>query len=234
MAGENSNGRVIAITGAFGALGSAVARAAAPGARLALIDAAKTAPASLPSGEAVLTLGGVDLTDAAQVKAAIEAVLSRFGRLDALVNVAGGFRWEMHEGGDPETWRTLFRINVETASNTCRAAIPALRASGAGRIVNVGANGAVKAAAGMGPYAASKAAVHKLTEALAEELKPDGICVNAVLPSIIDTPVNRADMPDADHSLWVAPEDLATVILFLASEPARAVTGALVPVTGRV
>ena len=86
----------------------------------------------------------------------------------------------------------------------------------------------------MGPYAASKAGVHKLTEALAEELKAEGITVNAVLPSILDTPTNRADMPDADPTAWVAPDDLAAVILFLASEAARAVTGALVPVTGRV
>jgi len=230
----NSTARVIAITGAFGTLGAAVARAAAPGARLALIDFAKTAPASVPSGDEVLALGGVDLTDPAQAKAAVEAVVQRFGRMDALVNVAGGFRWEMHEGGEPDTWRNLFRMNVETTANACRAAIPALRASGSGRIVNTGANGAVKAAAGMGAYAASKAGVHRLTEALAEELKADGICVNAVLPSIIDTPVNRADMPDADFSAWVKPEDLAAVILFLASEAARAVTGALVPVTGRV
>jgi NAD(P)-dependent dehydrogenase (short-subunit alcohol dehydrogenase family) len=231
---ENSTGRVLAITGAFGTLGAAVARAAAPTSRLALIDLAHVAPAGLPANIETLVLGGVDLTDPAQAKDAIAAILDRFGQLDALINVAGGFRWEMHEGGDPQTWRTMFRINVETAANATRAAIPALRASAAGRIVNVGANGAVKAAAGMGPYAASKAGVHKLTEALAEELKPDGVCVNAVLPSIIDTPVNRADMPDADFSTWVKAEDLAVVILFLASEEARAVTGALVPVTGRV
>jgi NAD(P)-dependent dehydrogenase (short-subunit alcohol dehydrogenase family) len=231
---ENSNGRVLAITGAFGTLGCAVARAAARENRLALIDFAQVAPAGLPANIETLVLGGVDLTDPAQAKTAIDAAVERFGRLDGLINVAGGFRWELHEDGAPETWRRLFRMNVETTANACRASIRALRDSGAGRIVNIGANGAVKAAAGMGAYAASKAGVHRLTEALAEELKPDGICVNAVLPSIIDTPVNRADMPGADFSTWVQPEDLAAVILFLASEPARAVTGALVPVTGRV
>jgi NAD(P)-dependent dehydrogenase (short-subunit alcohol dehydrogenase family) len=231
---ENTNGRVLAITGAFGTLGAAVARAAARTNRLALIDFAQVAPAGLPANIEVEVLGGVDLTDPAQAKAAIEATVERFGQLDGLINIAGGFRWEMHENGDPATWRNLFRMNVETAANTCRAAIQALRDSGEGRIVNIGANGAVKAGAGMGAYAASKAGVHKLTEALAEELKPDGICVNAVLPSIIDTPVNRADMPGADWSAWVKPEELAEVILFLASAAARPVTGALIPVTGRV
>lgn len=228
-------GRVYAITGAFGALGSAVAKAAAAqGARLALIDFAPTAPQGLPSGDDVLVLGGVDLTDPAAAKAAVEAISARFGGLDVLINVAGGFRWEMHEGGDPETWAKLFLMNVQTASNITRAALGPLKASKAGRIVNIGANGAVKAATGMGPYAASKAGVHKLTEALAEELKGAGVTVNAVLPSILDTAVNRADMPDADFSAWVKPEELASVILFLASEQAGAVTGALVPVTGRV
>jgi NAD(P)-dependent dehydrogenase (short-subunit alcohol dehydrogenase family) len=125
-------------------------------------------------------------------------------------------------------------MNVKTAANASRAAIPHLRASGSGRIVNVGANAAIKAAAGMGAYAASKAGVHRLTESLAEELKTDGVTVNAVLPSILDTGANRSDMPKADFSAWVAPDDLASVMLFLASEEARAVTGALVPVTGRV
>ncbi|MCR5881030.1 SDR family oxidoreductase [Phenylobacterium sp. J367] len=98
----------------------------------------------------------------------------------------------------------------------------------------MGSNAALKASLGMGAYAAAKAGVHSLTQALAEELKGDGVTVNAVLPSIIDTPANRKDMPDADPSAWVAPDDLAAVILFLASEAARAVTGALLPVTGRV
>ncbi|CAN7611788.1 SDR family NAD(P)-dependent oxidoreductase [Phenylobacterium sp. LjRoot225] len=228
-------GRVYAITGAFGVLGAAVAKAAAAqGARLALIDFAKQAPAGLPSGEDVLVLGGVDLTDPTAAKAAVDAVVARFGGLDVLINVAGGFRWEMHEGGDPETWSKLFLMNVQTTANATRAAVGPLKASASGRIVNVGANGAVKAGMGMGAYAASKAGVHKLTEALAEELKATGVTVNAVLPSILDTPVNRADMPDADVSTWVTPEDLSAVILFLASEEARAVTGALVPVTGKV
>ena len=228
-------GRVFAITGAFGALGSAVARAAAEqGARVALIDFAKTPPAGLPSGDDVLVLGGVDLTDSVAAGAAIDAVADRFGGLDALLNIAGGFRWETLETSLAEGWHRLFLLNVQTAANASRAATPYLRASKAGRIVNVGANAALKASMGMGPYAASKAGVHSLTESLAEELKADDVTVNAVLPSIIDTPANRADMPKANFASWVAPEDLAAVMLFLASEEARAVTGALVPVTGRV
>jgi NAD(P)-dependent dehydrogenase (short-subunit alcohol dehydrogenase family) len=228
-------GRVFAITGAFGVLGSAVAKAAADqGARLALIDFAKDPPPGLPSGPDVLVLGGVDLTDAVAAGAAIDAVADQFGGLDVLLNIAGGFTWEKHEGGDSDTWRRLFLMNVQTASNASRAAIPHLKRSHAGRIVNVGANGAVKAALGMGAYAASKAGVHSLTQALSEELKGDGVTVNAVLPSIIDTPTNRADMPKADFASWMRPQELAAVMLFLASEDASAVTGALLPVTGRV
>ncbi|MCW5760236.1 MAG: SDR family NAD(P)-dependent oxidoreductase [Phenylobacterium sp.] len=225
-------GRVVVITGAFGILGSAVAKAAtAQGAGLALIDAAK-APAGV-GGEA-LVLAETDLTDPVQVGAAMAAIGERYGRIDALLNIAGGFVWEKIEGQDPSRWADLFRLNVVTAANASRAAIPHLRKSDHGRIVNVGSAAALKAGAGMGAYSAAKAGVHALTQALAEELKGDGITVNAVLPSIIDTPANRADMPDADPSAWVAPDDLAAVILFLASEAATAVTGALVPVTGRV
>jgi len=208
-------GRVFAITGAFGVLGSAVAKAAAAqGARLALIDFAKDPPPTgLPSGPDVLVLGGVDLTDAKAAATAIDAVAERFGGLDALFNIAGGFTWEKHEGGDWHTWHRLFLMNVQTAANASRAAIPHLKRSGAGRVVNVGANGALKAALGMGAYAASKAGVHSLTQALSEELKADGVTVNAVLPSIIDTPTNRADMPKADFASWVRPEELAAVML---------------------
>ncbi|WP_334162916.1 SDR family NAD(P)-dependent oxidoreductase [Phenylobacterium sp.] len=227
-------GRVFAITGAFGVLGSALARAAAAqGHRLALIDYAKATPEGLPSGD-VFVQAGVDLTDAGAAGAAVAAVADRFGGLDALLNIAGGFRWETVADGSAESWQSLYRLNVLTAANASRAAIPHLKCSAAGRIVNVGSNAALKAGLGMGAYAAAKAGVHSLTQALAEELKDAGVTVNAVLPSIIDTPANRADMPKADFAAWVAPDDLAAVILFLAGEEARAVTGALVPVTGRV
>jgi NAD(P)-dependent dehydrogenase (short-subunit alcohol dehydrogenase family) len=128
----------------------------------------------------------------------------------------------------------MFAVNVKTALFASRAAIPFLKQSGQGRIINIGANAALKAGAGMGAYAASKSGVHRLTESLAEELKADGITVNAVLPSIIDTPANRADMPKADFATWVSPRALAEVILFLASDAGAPITGALLPVTGRV
>jgi NAD(P)-dependent dehydrogenase (short-subunit alcohol dehydrogenase family) len=226
--------RVFAITGASGVLGCAVAKAViAQGCRVALIDHVHDTPHGLTDGDDVLILGGVDLTDAESAKAAIEAAVARFGGLDVVLNIAGGFSWETVEAGGADTWAKLFKLNVQTAANVCRAAIPHLKRSKAGRIVNVGANGAVKAGLGMGAYAASKAGVHRLTEALAEELK-GRVTVNAVLPSIIDTPTNRADLPKADFATWVTPEELTAVMLFLASEKSGAVTGALVPVTGRV
>ncbi len=227
-------GRIFAITGASGVLGTAVARAAAAqGARVALIDYAKHADVLAECGPQAIMLGGVDLTDPMAAGAAIEAVVDRFGGLDVLLNIAGGFRWETLADSTADSWHAMYKINVLTAANASRAAVPHLKRSAAGRIVNVGAASAVKATLGMGPYAASKAGVHQLTHSLAEELKADGVTVNAVLPSILDTPTNRADMPKADFAAWVAPEDLASVMLFLASEEARAVTGALVPVMGR-
>jgi NAD(P)-dependent dehydrogenase (short-subunit alcohol dehydrogenase family) len=223
-------GRVMLITGAFGVLGRAVAEAAAgQGARLALVDAAAGGPET-----DALVLAGVDLSDAAQADRVAAQVAERFGGIDVLVNVAGTFRWETVEAGSAATWDLLYRVNVSTAVNMSRAALPHLKRSAAGRIVNVGANGAVKAAAGMGAYAASKAGVHRLTEALADETKGTGVTVNAVLPSILDTAANRADMPDANFGAWVQPADLAAVILFLTSVEAGAVTGALIPVTGGV
>lgn len=228
--------RIIAVTGAFGVLGEVVATAAAlQGARLALIDHSLVPPEGLVEacGVDALVLTGVDLANPAAAEAALAGVEGRFGRLDVLINIAGGFRWQTLDEGDPAVWDLLYATNVKTAANASRAALRLLRASPAGRIVNIGAAGAVKAAAGMGAYAAAKAGVHRLTESLAEELKADGVTVNAVLPSIIDTPANRADMPEADFSAWVAPADLAEVILFLASPATRALTGALIPVTGR-
>jgi len=225
------DGRVIVVTGALGALGKVVAASALKrGARVAGVDHAASHVAATPNR---IELGSVDLTDAAQASNAIAAAASHFGKLDALINIAGGFAFETIAEGDPKTWQRMYALNVLTALNASRSAIPYLAASPAGRIVNVGAMGALQAGAGMGAYAASKAGVHRLTEALAAEWKGK-LTVNAVLPSTIDTPANRASMPKADFTKWVMPQELAEVILFLASEAASAVTGALLPVSGRV
>jgi len=225
------DGKVVIVTGASGALGSVVAEAAlARGARVAGLD---HAPSQAPATANRIELGGVDLSNATEAQKAIDAVVAHFGRLDALVNIAGGFAFEAVAEGDPRTWQHMYALNVLTALNASRAAIPHLAASSAARIVNIGAIGALQAGAGMGAYAASKAGVHRLTEALAAEWKGK-ITVNAVLPSTIDTSANRASMPKADFTKWVTPQELAEVILFLVSDAASAVTGALLPVSGRV
>jgi len=222
--------KVIVVTGAFGVLGSAVVdRALAMGAQPVLIDYA-SAPANLRTDP--LVLGGVDLTKIDDAERAMRQVREQAGRIDALLNIAGGFTWRTLEESDDGVWDRMYAINLKTAVNASRAALPHLIES-RGAIVNVGAAGAVKAGAGFGPYAASKAGVHRFTESLAEELK-GRVRVNAVLPSILDTEQNRKDMPKADPSKWVQPDDLAKVMLFLASDDARAITGALVPVMGQV
>ena len=225
------DGKALVITGALGALGKVVVSTAlSRGARVASIDYAPSLAA--PTQERI-ELGGVDLSDAAQARKAIDTAAAHFGRLDALVNIAGGFTFEAVADGDGKTWQRMYAMNVHTALNASRAALPHLSRSAAGRIVNIGAMGAMQASSGMGPYAASKAGVHRLTEALASEWKGK-ITVNAVLPSIIDTEANRASMPNAEFSKWIQPHELADVILFLVSDAASAVTGALIPVQGRV
>lgn len=225
------DGKVVIVTGASGALGKVVTEIAlARGARVAGVDFSAHQVATTANR---IELGGVDLSDAAQAKKAIDDAATHFGRLDALVNIAGGFAFETVAEGDPKTWQRMYALNVLTTLNASRSAIPYLAASGAGRIVNVGAMGALQAGSGMGAYASSKAGVHRLTEALAAEWKGK-ITVNAVLPSTIDTAANRASMPTADFTKWVTPEELANVILFLVSDGASAVTGALLPVSGRV
>jgi NAD(P)-dependent dehydrogenase (short-subunit alcohol dehydrogenase family) len=228
--------RVVVITGAFGALGSAVAQAfAATGARLALVDVSQPS-AELQEqygGAGHMLLGGADLADVEGTRKVMAAVAMRFGGIDVLVNVAGGFRWEKIADGDIETWDSLYSMNLRSAVVACRSALPAMLERGGGRIINIGAGAAAKAGLGMGAYAASKSGVQRLTEALSEEVKDRNITVNAILPGIIDTPRNRLDMPKADFARWVSPDAIAKVILFLASEDAAAVTGAAIPVFGR-
>lgn len=227
-------GKVIAVTGGLGALGSAVARAAArEGARVVLIDRATRQGPLADELAHCAVLDGIDLTSTDAAAAAFDRLLTSHGRLDGLANVAGGFRWETIQDGHPDTWDLLFSINVKTALVATRAALPMLLRAGEGRIVNIGAGAAQKAGAGMGAYAAAKAGVARLTEALAAELKDRGVTANAILPSIIDTPQNRADMPDADSSRWVSPSSIADVVVFLLSARSRDISGALVPVFGR-
>ena len=227
---------VVVVTGAFGALGSAVSRAfAQTGAKLALIDVSHPS-AELQAefgGAGKMLLGGADLADLEATRKAMAAIAMRFGGIDVLVNIAGGFRWEKVADGAVETWDSLYAMNLRSAVVSCKCALPAMLERGGGRIVNIGAGAAARAGLGMGAYAASKAGVQRLTEALAEELKDRNVTVNAILPGIIDTQRNRLDMPKADFTRWVSPEAIARVILFLASAEAAPVTGAAIPVFGR-
>ena len=225
----------VVVTGAFGALGGAVARRfASRGVRLGLLGRGPV-PAALRQefGAAHVLLGGVDLTVQEAASAAMQSVAAATGGFQVLVNVAGAFRWETLAEGDVSTWELMFAMNLKTAVVASKAALPHLIAAGGGRIVNIGAGAAGRAAAGMGAYAASKAGVERLTEALAAELRDRNVTVNAILPGTIDTAANRAAMPDADVARWVEPEAVADAVVFLASDAARAVTGAALRVFGR-
>ncbi|MCY7305842.1 MAG: SDR family NAD(P)-dependent oxidoreductase [Rhodoferax sp.] len=225
------DGLRVVVTGGLGSLGRRTgAVLTARGARVTLVDRAAAVRVKGMAG----VLGSVDLGDTAAAGKAFASAADRMGGIDGLVNVAGGFTWESIETGDVATWDRLYAMNLRTALLASQLALPHLLRSPRASIVNVGALAAQKAASGMGAYAASKAAVARLTEAMADEFKERGLRVNAVLPSILDTPPNRADMPKADFSRWVTPDALAAVIAFLLSADAAAVTGACLPVTGRV
>lgn len=229
---------IILITGAAGNLGTAVAHAfAQTGARLALAELhqermdATVRAVGLSADQVLTTI--VDVTNAASVAAWVEAVRARWGRADGLVNIAGGFKAgkPVHEMEEAD-WDFMFNLNARSTFLTCRAVVPLLLEGGGGKIVNVSARAGLAGGKNSAAYGASKAAVLRLTESLSAELREKNINVNAVLPSIIDTPQNRAAMPTADPTKWVPPEDLANVIVFLASEQARAIHGAIIPVYG--
>lgn len=227
--------QTVMVTGAAGNLGQAVAAAfAGQGARLVLLGRQVDSLRKVFGDEGADRLYlSTDLLDGQQVAAALAAAVARFGRIDVLCNLAGGFRMgdAVHETAD-STWDFLLDINARTLLNMARAVVPHMIERGGGKIVNVGAYAAQKGVAQMGAYCASKSSVIRLTEAMAAELREQNINVNCVLPTIIDTPENRAAMPGANPSRWVAPKDLAGVIVFLASDAARAVHGVALPVTG--
>lgn len=232
----NTPQQTVLITGAAGQLGAAVASAFQQrGARLVLLDRDAGALQRRFGAIADAVLVEVDLLDRAQVAARVAEALAHVGRVHTLCHVAGGFRMgeKVHETSG-QTWDFLLGLNAGSLLHIAAAVVPHLIAQGGGQIVTVGAAAALKGGADMGAYAASKAALIRLTESMSAELRDQGINVNCVLPSIIDTPDNRTSMPGADVSRWVAPEALADVITFLASDAARAIHGAAIPVTGRV
>ena len=229
------NGQTVLITGAAGNLGRAVAGAfAAQDANLVLVDLNPEALARVFGSESDrIMFAPTSLLDQAQVNATVQKAIDRFRRIDVLCNIAGAFRMgeAVHETTDA-TWNFLFDVNARTLLHAVRAVVPRMLEAGRGKVVNVAAFAAQKGGAQMGAYGASKSAVIRLTETMAAELREQGINVNCVLPTIIDTPENRAAMPDADPRRWVAPEDLASAILFLASPAARAIHGAALPIVG--
>ncbi len=229
-------GQVVMITGAAGTLGKAVAAAfAGAGARLVLVDiAAKGLDAAYGAESDTKLPLVVDLADRTAIDGALSAAKKKFGGpVQVVCNIAGGFNMgpAVHETTD-DFWNHLMNLNAGSVLNVARAVVPDMIAAKYGKIVNIGAMGGVTGKGNMAAYSASKSVVHRLTESLSAELREHGINVNCVMPSIIDGPANRADMPNADFSRWVAPADLAEVILFLASDKAKAVHGASVPVVG--
>ena len=230
--------RVVLITGATGDFGPYVAKAfAQTGARLALtarkLDQAQALAADLGLGDDRGLASVVDVTQADSVAGWVAAVLAKWGRVDVLVNVAGGYKAGAPVAEMQETdLDFMFNLNARSAFLTCRAVIPPMLAQGGGHIVNIGAKAGLLAGRKSTAYAVSKAAVLRLTEALSAEVRENNINVNAIIPSIIDTPGNRAGQPAADTSKWVKPEDLAAVAVFLASDAARAIHGAQIPVYG--
>jgi NAD(P)-dependent dehydrogenase (short-subunit alcohol dehydrogenase family) len=225
-------GKTCLITGAAGNLGRSVAGAfGAAGASLILMDLdEKTLRSAYGAEEKGRAFACANLLDAKSVAQAIAGA-----RIDVLCNIAGGFRMgqPVHETSD-DTWDLMLGLNAKSVINCARAVVPGMIAAGRGKIVNIAALAGLAGKANMGAYSASKSAVIRLTESMSAELRDKGINVNCILPSIIDTPQNRADMPKADPKRWVAPDALAEVVLFLASEAARAIHGAAIPVSGLV
>jgi NAD(P)-dependent dehydrogenase (short-subunit alcohol dehydrogenase family) len=233
-----SDSAVIVVTGAAGNLGRAIVELLAQrDIRIVALDHHETAVQGildkLPMPERHVAVGNVELTDSAACERIMALAVERFGRIDGLVNTVGGFASAPIAESGPDLWERMFRLNAITTLNVFRAAIVHMRPKRRGSLVAVSAAAALRAPAGLAAYSAAKSAVLRLTESFAEELKADGIRVNAILPGTIDTPQNRASMPSADHAAWVRPREIAEVIAFLLDDASSGMTGAALPVTGR-
>ena len=227
--------QTIVVTGAAGNLGSAVAEAFHDAnARVVLVDAeAKFLDNRFPKIDSHYVKAPVNLLQRDEVLNTIAKIDDEHNGIDALCAIAGGFHMGEPVHDTPsDIWELMNDLNVKTLINSAAAVIPSMIARGGGKIVTIGANAALHGIPGMGSYCASKSTVMRLTESMSGELREKSINVNCVMPSIIDTPTNRVAMPDADPTLWVSTDDLASVIMFLCSKEARAIHGALVPVVG--
>ncbi len=231
--------KVVIVTGSLGNLGLATARACQEaGAKTVLVDRSndrlrENFPDLVDSPDHLFA-GGVDLTNPDSLSHMALSAIEQFGRIDALVNTVGGYRGgkPVHEV-DLADWDFLFGVNLRTTLLCCRAVIPQMLKQGSGKIVNVASRDGLRGSAGYAAYSASKSAVLRLTESLADELKISNINVNCIMPGTIDTPQNRAAIPHADFSKWVEPAAIAEVVVFLASEMSRAISGAAIPVFGK-
>ena len=231
----------VMITGGTGALGSVVARSfVRAGYRAAVTYRGSNEWESLAASERAAVAGGrflgiaADVTDEASVASAVAAAAAAFGRLDVLVHVAGGYAGGQNvESLDATSVRAMIDLNLVSAFWAAKHVVPHAKKHGRGRLLFISSRGAVECHPGAAPYAAAKLGLHALVQTLAKELKRDGVTAHAVLPSVIDTAANRASMPDGNYADWVKPEEIADVLVFLASESAAATSGALVPIYGR-
>lgn len=233
-----SASQIVIVTGACGNLGAAVLAALSRrGDSVVAVDREPSkldiALAALGARDRHMGVGEADLVDPSGADRIVAAALARFGRIDSVVHTVGGFASAPLARSDSSAFEAMFRLNVITTLNVFRAAADPMRLARKGCLIAIGAGAAVRAPAGLSAYAAAKAGVLRLVESFADELKSEGVRVNAVAPSIIDTPQNRAAMPDADHASWVSPDRLASTIAFLTSDEGSAITGATIPVTGR-
>jgi len=228
--------KVAVVTGASGNLGRAVIEAfERAGASVVMVDRRGGTGSAGGAADAATRFGvAADLTDAASARAAGEAAFARWGRIDVLCNIAGGFAMgpPAHETPD-DAWRRMFELNVMTVVHMSAGVVPRMIAAGQGAIVNVAAASSVRGQAGMAPYAVAKNGVVRLTESMAAELRPHGIAVTCLMPTIIDTPENRAAMPGADTAGWTPPADLARLVVWLAGPDAPIVSGSALAAGGR-
>jgi len=231
--------RAVLITGGTGALGRAVTGVfVEAGAAVAVTfrkesEVPETRAALASQGQAPIFIQA-DLSIETEVQRAMESMAKRFGRIDILLHLVGGYQGDMPVAQTPEaSWDQMLTINLKSVFLCCKHVVPIMQANHWGRIVTISSRAAVKVFPGIAAYAAAKAGLLAFTEVLAAEVGGDGITVNSVLPSVIDTPANRRAMPGADPSPWVKPEEIARLMLYLCSDAAKEISGAAIPIYGR-